>query len=226
MSVSDVSGKAIANLATDELCHPAPVFHGDTLFVESEVSKSASHRPSPTAEPSGSTRASTNRTVRWWRSSSGWCLSPASTSADHSGVNDARFRRPGSSRTRGDIRNLPEEETHVSTTAVPTEHQRLLDWVDEVAELTQPDRVHWCDGSAEEYDRLAQELVDAGTFERSQRGQAPELLSRAVGPPRRRPRRGPHDHLLADRGRGRADEQLARSRRDARGDRPSCSPAR
>src|SRR6266480_4343705 len=37
MSVSDVSGKAIANLATDELSHPAPVFHGDTLFVESEV---------------------------------------------------------------------------------------------------------------------------------------------------------------------------------------------
>jgi acyl dehydratase len=37
MSVSDFSGKAIANLATDELSHPAPVFHGDTLFCESEV---------------------------------------------------------------------------------------------------------------------------------------------------------------------------------------------
>src|SRR3954467_15806239 len=37
MSVADVSGKAIANLATEELSHPAPVFHGDTLFVESEV---------------------------------------------------------------------------------------------------------------------------------------------------------------------------------------------
>src|SRR5688500_18683646 len=37
MSVSDVSGKAIASLATEELSHPAPVFHGDTLFVESEV---------------------------------------------------------------------------------------------------------------------------------------------------------------------------------------------
>src|ERR671919_2017399 len=37
MSVHDVSGKAIANLATEELKHPAPVFHGDTLFVESEV---------------------------------------------------------------------------------------------------------------------------------------------------------------------------------------------
>jgi len=37
MSVPDVSGKAIANLATEALSHPAPVFHGDTLFVESEV---------------------------------------------------------------------------------------------------------------------------------------------------------------------------------------------
>jgi acyl dehydratase len=37
MTVADVSGKAIANLATEELSHPAPVFHGDTLFAESEV---------------------------------------------------------------------------------------------------------------------------------------------------------------------------------------------
>ena len=37
MSVADISGKAIANLATEELTHPAPVFHGDTLYAESEV---------------------------------------------------------------------------------------------------------------------------------------------------------------------------------------------
>ncbi len=37
MTVADISGKAIANLATEELSHPAPVFHGDTLYVESEV---------------------------------------------------------------------------------------------------------------------------------------------------------------------------------------------
>jgi acyl dehydratase len=37
MTVADVSGKALANLATDELRHPAPVFHGDTLYTESEV---------------------------------------------------------------------------------------------------------------------------------------------------------------------------------------------
>src|SRR3977135_3269293 len=43
---------------------------------------------------------------------------------------------------------------------------RLQAWVEEVAALPQPDAVHWCDGSDEEYDRLAQALVEAGTFER------------------------------------------------------------
>src|SRR3982750_4194964 len=57
-------------------------------------------------------------------------------------------------------------EHNVSATAVPTTNEKLLAWVDEVASLTQPDQVVWCDGSAEEYDRLCQELVDAGTFKR------------------------------------------------------------
>jgi phosphoenolpyruvate carboxykinase (GTP) len=47
-----------------------------------------------------------------------------------------------------------------------TKHANLRAWVEEVAALTEPDDVHWCDGSAEEYDQLAQRLVDAGTFER------------------------------------------------------------
>jgi acyl dehydratase len=47
MSVGDVSGKAIANLATEELTHPAPVFHGDTLFVESEVLEVTPSRSKP-----------------------------------------------------------------------------------------------------------------------------------------------------------------------------------
>jgi phosphoenolpyruvate carboxykinase (GTP) len=52
------------------------------------------------------------------------------------------------------------------TTAAPTTHARLVSWVEEVAELTRPSSIQWCDGSAEEYDRLCQELVEAGTFEK------------------------------------------------------------
>jgi phosphoenolpyruvate carboxykinase (GTP) len=51
-------------------------------------------------------------------------------------------------------------------TSVPTAHRRLLHWVDEAVSLCEPDDVHWCDGTAEEYDRLCRLLVDAGTFER------------------------------------------------------------
>ena len=54
----------------------------------------------------------------------------------------------------------------MTSTPAPTTNAALKAWVDQVAELTQPDDVYWCDGSAEEYDRLAQLLVDSGTFER------------------------------------------------------------
>src|SRR5271155_1065110 len=46
----------------------------------------------------------------------------------------------------------------------PTSNKRLVDWVGEMAGLTQPDAVEWCDGSADEYDRLCQLLVSNGTF--------------------------------------------------------------
>jgi len=48
----------------------------------------------------------------------------------------------------------------------PTQHKKLIAWVEEIARLTTPDRIHWCDGSDEEYDHLCQLLVDAGTFTR------------------------------------------------------------
>ncbi len=52
------------------------------------------------------------------------------------------------------------------TTTAPTKHRKLLAWVSEVAALTEPARIYWCDGSDEEYNRLCSELVAAGTFKK------------------------------------------------------------
>ena len=46
----------------------------------------------------------------------------------------------------------------------PTRNKKLLEWVEEVAELTQPDEVIWCDGSDAEWERLTSQMVDSGTF--------------------------------------------------------------
>ena len=48
----------------------------------------------------------------------------------------------------------------------PTKHRDLLAWIEQVAELTQPDRVVFADGSDDEYRRLTDHLVDAGTLQR------------------------------------------------------------
>ena len=48
----------------------------------------------------------------------------------------------------------------------PTPHKKLIAWVEEIAQLTTPDRIHWCDGSDQEYDDLCQLLVDQGTLTR------------------------------------------------------------
>jgi phosphoenolpyruvate carboxykinase (GTP) len=48
----------------------------------------------------------------------------------------------------------------------PTRHKKLVAWVEDIAALTQPDRVHWCDGSDAEWEALTEGLVAAGTMDR------------------------------------------------------------
>ncbi|MFC8274473.1 phosphoenolpyruvate carboxykinase (GTP) [Streptomyces sp. NPDC057271] len=57
-------------------------------------------------------------------------------------------------------------ENAAPTTAVPTQHQELVAWVNEIAGITQPDSIVWCDGSEAEYERLCEELVAKGTFKK------------------------------------------------------------
>ena len=52
------------------------------------------------------------------------------------------------------------------TANAPTKHKRLIEWVEEITALTEPEEVRWCDGSQDEYDELCEGLVEAGTFQR------------------------------------------------------------
>ena len=61
---------------------------------------------------------------------------------------------------------------------VPTTHEGLVAWVREIAELTQPDEVVWCDGSDEEWTRLTDLLVDKGAFKRLDPAKRPNSLDR------------------------------------------------
>ena len=54
--------------------------------------------------------------------------------------------------------------TGVHTMSATTTNAKLKSWVDEWAAILQPQNIHWCDGSADEYNQLCQALVDAGTF--------------------------------------------------------------
>jgi phosphoenolpyruvate carboxykinase (GTP) len=64
----------------------------------------------------------------------------------------------------------------------PTSNVRLLTWVRETAELMEPDRVVWCDGSDAEWDRVTTDLVNAGTFRRLNAEKKPNSFWAASDP--------------------------------------------
>lgn len=56
--------------------------------------------------------------------------------------------------------------TYTAAATAPTTNKHLIRWVEKMADLTQPDRIHWCDGSQQEYDALCNTLEENGTFTR------------------------------------------------------------
>jgi phosphoenolpyruvate carboxykinase (GTP) len=74
------------------------------------------------------------------------------------------------------------QTTSPDTDTVPTTHQGILGWVNEIAELTQPDRVHWCTGSDEEWNQLTDALVEAGTFVKLNEEKKPNSFWAATDP--------------------------------------------
>ena len=112
--------------------------------------------------------------------------------------------------------NRPVMEGVRLNTPAYVRHNRLIEWVAEIAALTEAKDVYWCDGSTEEYDRLSAQLVEAGTFRKLN----PAL--RLQQPERRGARGRSHLHLQREEGRRRPHQQLDGSGRDARlaADRP------
>ena len=62
--------------------------------------------------------------------------------------------------------NAPVQQGFAVSAPSFVKNLKLIDWVADMAALCKPARIHWCDGSTEEYDRLCQQLVDAGTFKK------------------------------------------------------------
>src|SRR5690606_23877276 len=76
----------------------------------------------------------------------------------------------------------PEQTSIPGLDQAPTRHTRLIAWVKEIAALTKPDRVHWCDGSDAEWEKLTSELIAMGTLKRLNPEKRPNSFYAASDP--------------------------------------------
>src|SRR5687767_6505833 len=74
------------------------------------------------------------------------------------------YYRRGNAMTAISESGRPAEAVTPPTPTPPTSHRGLLAWVAEIAELTRPETIYWCDGSDEEWTQLTNALVEAGTL--------------------------------------------------------------
>jgi len=114
--------------------------------------------------------------------------------------------------------NHPATSAHLaqaSDAPAYVKHAKLKAWVDEIARLTQPDRVYWCDGSQEEYDRLCSEMVATGMLVKLNPQKRPGCFPRALRSRRRRAHGRAHLRVPPRRRGCRSQQQLGGPGRDA-----------
>ena len=113
-----------------------------------------------------------------------------------------------------------------TTVPAPTKNERLLAWVEEVAALTEPDAIHWCDGSAEEYDRLCQHARRRGHVREALGAKRPNSYL-ALSDPGDVARVEDRTFICSEREEDAGPtNNWTRPRRDARDADRACSPAR
>jgi len=97
-------------------------------------------------------------------SSAQWRNGSRLSRRDSSSAYDRQSQAPSTRDTASPCGAFPKGLTDEEKAKPLTSNKKLIEWVEKSAELCKPDRIHWCDGSQEEYDDLCRQLVEAGTF--------------------------------------------------------------